>query len=64
MKLRNVKRKVNFLDQSKTDIEVNNSTEVSAITDDYDIALLYKSIDYSVADYPVVTVATVLREKG
>ena len=48
---------------SKTDIEVNNSTEVSAVTDDDDIAFLYKSIDNAVADCPVVTVATVLREK-
>ena len=35
--------------------------KVSSVTDDDDIAFLYKSIDNAVADCPVVTVTTVLR---
>ena len=58
VKLFNIKRKMNFRDPSKTDIEINNKTELE---EQDEVAFKFRKVPQDVC--PVVTVGAVLKEK-
>ena len=58
VKLFNIKRKMNFRDPSKTDIEINNKTELK---EQDEVPFKFKKVSEDVC--PVVTVGAVLKEK-
>ena len=59
LKLKNIKRKVNFFDRSKLDIEINNRTNITNMENDV-LFFKYQKLDQ---DDQVIDIAKILREK-
>ena len=58
VKLFNIKRKMNFRDPSKTDIEINNKTELE---EQDEVPFKFRKVSEGI--YSVVTVGAILKEK-